>query len=110
MEYFELSDEDVKAIIIKHKYDCMSIICMYSYFYVDEHLLKNTILINLFEEDDDSITVVFDYWNSQIDEWKELRSAFYVIGIKFLNEIMEDYYRTIINDKWADEVGEKYYY
>lgn len=115
MEFFEMTDEDVNIICIKHKYDCLNIILMFSGVYTftsrfSKRLFKNSILINLFEENDNTIKVVFDYWNSEIDRWKEYRSSTFVEGTKFLNEIMEDYYRSVITDNWANEVGEKYYY
>lgn len=110
MRFFEMTDEEVNNIIIKHKYDCLNIILISSSVSVKKRVLKRIILNNLFEENDNTIKVVFDYWKSEIDRWKENRSRTYVEGISFINEVMEEYYRTVITDNWSAEVGEKYYY
>lgn len=100
-------DEFVKAAIRK-KYDWSSIVFERTVGFYTDRFIQNMVLVNLFMEDDDVVEEVFIYWNEKIEE--------YTIGsikgknVDFFNEIMENYYRTIITDKWADEVGLKYYY
>ena len=76
--------------------------------YLELRKYKNKVLSGLFDLDDKLVEQIFLYWERVLEDYNIT-----VNGIGISNEILsiiEDYYKAIITDNWADEVGLKYYY
>ena len=76
--------------------------------YLELKKYKNAVLSGLFELDNKLADDIVSYW----EETMTIRFliANFADVCDVIQDIIETYYRTIITDKWADEVGEKYYY
>lgn len=72
--------------------------------------LKNKMLIDFYEADDEDVEYSF---NRLLDSFCSLFDSGLKEGVKFCDfilDVIDTYNTNVLIDKWAAEVGEKYYY
>ena len=80
------------------------------YTIMDHKKLRNEILSKLYEADDKTVENTFCYLTSSYKHFISSSIKECVEFVSFIDNIIDEYEYNMLIDKWADEVGLKYYY
>lgn len=72
--------------------------------------LKNKMLIDFYAADEDDVIRSFNYLTRSFCELLDTGNKEDKEFCEFICDVIDTYHTNLLIDKWAAEVGEKYYY